>query len=352
MEINKNPNTSIFYLLLFFAVILAGFLLKSMASVILPVVFAVLLSFVLFPIIKKINNKLKIPWVISTLLVFVLFIFIFIGLSSLLVNSLSTIVNQYPKYEKKFMSIYTVLAGSFNMEVDQTKSFIENIWTSLKVREYIQKAAVFLSSGAVSFGKNFFTIILLAIFLVLEMRITKDKLHLAFGNDREKVNKIAHQIANETVNYISIKFFISLAIGIFIFIATKIIGLDFPLVWAFLAFVMNFIPFFGSIISIASTTLFSILQFYPVSIAKPVFILLYMIVVNFGLGNILEPRIEGKNLNLSPFIILVCLSLWSYLWGFIGMILAVPMTVIIKIICENIDYLKSIAVILGNKTDK
>ena len=79
--------------------------------------------------------------------------------------------------------------------------------------------------------------------------------------------------------------------------------------------------------------------------------LIFMIVVNFGLGNILEPRIEGKNLGLSPFVILVCLSLWGYIWGFVGMILAVPMTVIIKIICENTDYLKSIGILLGNGND-
>jgi predicted PurR-regulated permease PerM len=66
------------------------------------------------------------------------------------------------------------------------------------------------------------------------------------------------------------------------------------------------------------------------------------------LGNIIEPRIEGKNLGLSPFVILVSLSLWGYIWGFLGMILAVPLTVIIKIVCENIDDLKWLAIILGN----
>ena len=66
------------------------------------------------------------------------------------------------------------------------------------------------------------------------------------------------------------------------------------------------------------------------------------------LGNILEPRIEGNHLGLSPFVILVSLSLWGWLWGFVGMILAVPMTVIIKIVCENFSILNPIAVLLGN----
>lgn len=74
-----------------------------------------------------------------------------------------------------------------------------------------------------------------------------------------------------------------------------------------------------------------------------------MIAINFILGNIIEPRIEGDRLGLSPFAILVSLTLWAYLWGFIGMILAVPMTVIIKIFCENIPYLNFLSTILGNK---
>ena len=81
------------------------------------------------------------------------------------------------------------------------------------------------------------------------------------------------------------------------------------------------------------------------------FIFLFMIAVNFILGQILEPRIEGERLGLSPFAILVSLTLWGYIWGFIGMILAVPMTVIIKIFCENIPNLNIISTVLGKKRD-
>lgn len=345
----KTPVSGIFYLVFFLSIIVAGFILKTMASVIMPIVFAVMLSFVLFPIVKKLSRRLKFPWLLSTILVFALFVIALLALSSLLISSLLTITEQYPKYETKFMSIYTIFAENFNLEVDKSKSFIENMWSFLKVREYVQKIAVTLSTGAVSFGKNLFSIILLAIFLVLEMRITKRKMHVAFGKDKEKINRIAHQIANQTVNYISIKFFISLATGLLAFFATKVIKMDFPLVWGFVAFIMNFIPYFGSLISIVITTLFAILQFAPDSIAKPIFILIAMIMINLVLGNIVEPRVEGKNLDLSPFIILVSLSIWGYLWGFIGMIFAVPMTVIIKIVCENIDYLSGIAIFLGNK---
>ena len=110
---------------------------------------------------------------------------------------------------------------------------------------------------------------------------------------------------------------------------------------------MDAIPIFGSVISVGLTTIFSLLQFYP-SWGKTLFILLFMTSVNMILGNILEPRIEGKNLGISPVIILISLSLWGYIWGFTGMLLAVPLMVIIKIVCENIDYLKGLAILIGN----
>ena len=153
-----------------------------------------------------------------------------------------------------------IIAENFHLEFDESKSFIENVWKFLKVQEFVQNMAVFLSSGMVTFGKNLFTICLLCIFLLIEMRLTKQKIYSAFDNDEEKVNKISHQVAHDTVNYISIKFFISLCTGLLVFLVTWILKMDFNIVWAFLAFIMNFIPIFGSIISVAVTTLFAILQ--------------------------------------------------------------------------------------------
>lgn len=346
MEENTKDN-KIFYILLFFAIVLCGFLCKWLSSVILPVLFSIMISFVLLPVVRKINLKIGIPWVISSVIVVILFSIIFISIFSLLIRSLSIIVSEYPKYETKFMTLYQLLANNLDLEIDENKSFIGNIWKYLKVRDLIQKAAVFLSSGIVTFGKNLFLVVIMSTFLLIEMRLTKRKMHYAFSKDREKVTRVSHQVVKETVRYISIKFLISLATGLLSFFITWILKIDFPIVWGFLAFIMNFIPFFGSIISVGLTTLFAIVQSYP-HWSTPLIILILLTAINMILGNIVEPRIEGKNLGLSPFAILVCLSLWGYLWGFVGMLLAVPMTVIIKIVCENVDYLNGIATLIGN----
>ena len=344
---NTKYEKKIFYILLFFAAIVGGFICKSLNTVMIPVILAFMLSFILLPLIKLLNKKLKFPLVLSCILVTALFVIAFFGLSSLLVTSLTSIIAEYPKYETKFMTIYELIAKNLGLEFDAGKSFIENLFKNLQIREYVQKAAIFLSSGLFSFGKNFFLLILLVVFLLVEMKLTREKIDHAFSKDKEKVNRVTHQIIYDTMRYMSIKFFISLITGILAYIGTRAIGMNFPIIWGFISFVMNFIPVFGSIFSVIITTLFSIMQFYP-SIGKPIFVLLYMTGINMVLGNVLEPRIEGKNLGISPFVILVSLSLWGYIWGFLGMILAVPVTVIIKIVCENIDELKGVAIVLGN----
>lgn len=351
-NLNQNQQAGsnrIFYLILFFAVVLAGFLCKTMSTVLIPVVLSFMLSFVFLPIIKKLNVKTGIPWVISSLIIVILFFVALLGITSILITSLSGIISEFPKYENRLMSIYQLIAYNLGIEIDNTKSLFQNLWGSLKIREYMQKLAVMLSSGVISFIKTIFLISILTAFILIEMRLTKRKMHYAFKDNRAKITRISNQIINQTVRYISIKFFISLGTGILCGIAALIIGLDFPIVWGFLAFIMNFIPIFGSIISVGLTTIFSLIQFYP-NWGKTVFILIFMTSVNMILGNILEPRIEGKNLGVSPVIILISLSLWGYIWGFTGMLIAVPLMVIIKIFCENIDYLNGLAIVIGNDT--
>ena len=115
-----------------------------------------------------------------------------------------------------------------------------------------------------------------------------------------------------------------------------------------IAFLANFIPTFGSIVSCILTILFAIANFYP-SIWQVAVISVTIISVNFLIGNILEPKILGENLDLSPFIILVSLTVWGWIWGPVGMILSVPLMVTVKIVCENIPFLKPVAIFIGNK---
>lgn len=350
--LEEKYQKSILYTLLFFAVIVASFIMKELSSVFLPIIISILLAIVFYPVITKLHTKLKFPWVLAALLIVVLLLAGIGSISSLLTKSLGTIFSEYPKYEIRLMSIFEKIAFHLNLEFDKGKSFIENLWGILQVRDFIQKAAVNLSSGIVSSVKSVLVFLLMLAFLLIELGSFSEKINIAFeGVSRGAILNISSQIIFDVTRYLSIKFFISLATGILVYAGVAIVGLDFPIVWGFFAFVMNFIPTFGSIISIVITFLFALLQFYP-EWGKIIYVVILLISVNFVLGNIIEPRIEGRHLGLSPFAILISLSIWGWIWGFIGMILAVPMTVIIKIVCQNIPELRRIAIFFSNNPEE
>jgi predicted PurR-regulated permease PerM len=125
------------------------------------------------------------------------------------------------------------------------------------------------------------------------------------------------------------------------------VELDFAFLWGVIAFVLNFIPNFGSIVSGVLTTSFALVQFWG-DVSKIVYVGIVMLSVNMILGNLVEPKLQGDQLGISPFSILVSLSLWGFLWGFAGLILAVPIMAIIKIIADNTG-LKTVSVLLQNK---
>ncbi len=339
----------IFYILVFFAVIVFGILLKLTVAVSRPVTVAVLLSCVFYPIVRRLRDKLHFPWALGIFTIMLFVIICLTLLSTIIGASLTAFLNQYPNYESKFNSIYKIFAGTLNLQFYEDKSFIENIWSQLKVRAFIQKTAISVSGDLISITKSLGVVLLLSVFFLIEIKNTREKLNYMFnGAFQNRFLKMTKKIIMETVHFVSIKFFISLATGILVYICGAIIRLDFAILWGFLAFVLNFIPTFGSIFSVGMMSLFALLQFYP----RPFpifFVLIASTAINMILGNIVEPKIEGENLGLSPFVILASLLFWGWMWGFIGMILAVPLMVILKIVCENVSYLHWAAILMGNK---
>lgn len=357
MENKEKFTKGIFYLLLFFAVIIAGALLKIMGGVIKPLLISVLLAFIFYPFVKKLSLKYKFPWWLSTALVYIFVSVIVFFFVNLLSSSLKSVVLVLPKYEERFIDLQKTFLQYFSadpesklyslFDFDEEASLLANINSQLNVLEFIKKAAIDFTGSVVNFMKTFFLVLLFSIFLLAELKNMRQKVNRAFdGEGAARIFSILHNIVSDVTHYISIKFVTSLVTGICVFVTGLCFGLDFPLIWGFLAFCLNFIPTFGSIISCGLMILFAVIQFYP-SFWTVFFIAVLVIAVNFVLGNVLEPKIEGENLGVSPFIILVSLSLWGWIWGILGMILAVPFVVIVKIICENVSYLKPVAVFLG-----
>lgn len=349
-RIKKQANYArpIFLLLLVLLAVVFAAVLKVTESVLIPVTIAILISLVFEPILLTLNKKFKIPWLLGIFILFSIVIIVIWVSSALLVSSLRAIVALLPKYEERFTIIYTSVADIFQLPFDEENSLFENLWNQVSVRQIVQNFVLSFSSNIFSFLQTTTVVVLFAIFFLLELRFLRQKLETVFGDEnKDRATLIITDIIEQIIRYLSVKFYISLATGLLVFLGTLAIGLDFPIIWGFIAFVLNFIPNFGSIIAGIITSGFALLQFWPEP--TPVILtIILMLGTNFVLGNFVEPRIQGQQLGLSPFVIIVSLSFWGWLWGFTGLVLGVPMMVILKIICQNFSVLQPISLLLGD----
>jgi len=345
-----NFARPIFLLLLVLTIIVLAAVLKVTGTFLVPVTIAMFVSLVFEPLIVTLNTKFKIPWIAGIFIVLTLVIVSAWIIASLLLSSIRTIIDLYPRYEERFTVIYKAIAGLFALPYNAESTLFQNLWGQLGIRQTLRNFAFSLSNSLIVFFKDLLLVLLFAVFFLLDLRYLRQKLDFAFGDgSKGKAALIITDIIQQVTRYMSVKFFISLLTGVLIFLGTFAVGMGFPILWGFLAFILNFIPNFGSILSGVLTSVFALVQFWPQP-APVVFVAVLMCAVNFILGNIIEPRVQGRHLGLSPFIIIVSLSFWGWLWGFTGLILAVPMMVILKIICENVSILHPAAVLMGNYT--
>ena len=346
-KVPKRFAAANFILMLFLSIVVALAIMKIAAKVLIPVVLAILLSLVLVPIASVLNRKLKIPNILCIILVLAALILVVFFVGTILLSSIRTIVEQYPKYEQRFLVIYEHIAAIMELPFDEGLSLFTNLWMQEGVRTFIQDLAIALSTKLFSLIKDFSMVVLFCFFFMSEFRYFNTKMEFAFADVMpNKIRSMITNITNQVIKYISVKFFISLLTGIIVYIGCLCTGLNFPMLWGFIAFVMNFIPTIGSIFSCVTTILFALLQFWP-SPLPVIVISIILIGINTLLGNIIEPKIQGENLGLSPFIIIVALSVWGWIWGFAGMVISVPLMVVIKIICENIEFLKPVSILFG-----
>jgi predicted PurR-regulated permease PerM len=342
-----NSGRANFFLVAFIACIMAGAVLKITAPVLLPFTIAFLLALVMHPMVNFME-KFHIPRIFSIILVVCFIITCLYFLGVILFSSGRTLLSLYPKYEERLTEIYIQVGQFFELSYDEHLSFFENLWSQLGIRTQIRNITLSLSNTFILFLKDAVMVVLFVVFLLIEAAYFKQKIDLAFENKRSgQILKISADVIRQITRYLSTKFLISLATGLIVTLGLGLIGLEFAPVWGSIQFILNFIPNIGSIAVGVGASLFALLQFWPEP-GPVIMTALVMLGVNMILGNVLEPKIMGDNLGLSPIVVLFSLMIWGWLWGFAGMILAVPMTVIIKIFAENIPVLEPLSIILGS----
>ena len=343
-----NSGRVIFFLVAIITVILFGAVLKTTASVLVPFTVSLLLALVMSPLVKFLA-KFHIPRNVSVFLILILLVGGLAFMGMVLYSSSRVLLTLYPKYQARLTEIYIWLARFFELSYDEHLSFFDNLWGQMSVRAQVRLMTISVSNALLRFLSNAFLTALFMVFLLFEATFFREKLDLAFEGARaDQIKRISSDVMKQVTRYLSIKFVISVINGILVGFSLKIIGLEFAAVWGVVQFVVNFIPNIGSIAVGLAATAFAVVQFWP-DPTPIVAVGLVMLIINLILGSFIDPNIMGARLGLSPLVVLVSLLIWGWLWGFVGLILAVPMMAIIKIVCENIPVLEPISILLGSR---
>jgi len=190
---------------------------------------------------------------------------------------------------------------------------------------------------------NAFLIFLIILFILMEFGSFSDKAN-AINSGSDKSIAYFSTILQDVRHYLAIKTMVCISIGILIYIALLIIGVDYPLLWALIAGLMNYIPNIGSIIATIPAFLFALVQ---LGLGGALWTLSAFMVIHNVLGNFIEPKLMGKGLGLSTLVVLLSLLFWGFILGPVGMFLAVPFTLTIKIILEQNEKTQWLAILLG-----
>lgn len=194
---------------------------------------------------------------------------------------------------------------------------------------------------------NTFLIVFTMIFMLLEVSSVGTKVEAAFGRSAVSLERPRAFLQN-LGRYLGIKTVVSIATGICAGILTWTLGLDFPLLWAMLAFLLNYVPTIGSIIAAVPAVLLALVQLGPGAAGATA---IGFAAINVAFGNIIEPRLMGYGVGISPLVVFVGLMFWGWVFGPVGMLLSVPLTMILKLVLESDENTRWIAILIGSERD-
>ncbi len=316
--------------------IAVGAVLKLTASVFIPLVIAWFLLQISRPILLF-GQRLNLPHVFNVLLVFLIFFLLCLG-------SIHFFTSQIAASER----ILTLYGGKLNDLVREIFALLQIPDDSVSSMSLLRRYMSSISGRILNFSSHFVMTMIFLLFMLLEIPVLKRKIDMAFpGAGGTRIQGILQSISHQTSRYLRTMTLVSFITGVCIWAALRLIGVELAAGWGILAFLLNFIPAVGSFIAVVPPVLMALLQFSPGS-TIPLVTLVVLGGIQMITGNILAPKLFGDRLGLSPVVIMFSLLFWSLILGIPGAILSVPMTAIIKIMCENIPSLNAVAILMGN----
>ena len=329
------------FALSFISVVLFVYLLVVGQALLIPLVIAIFIWYLINAIGDVYKRFVPPRFNIVAMTAAVLTFFIVIWIPVEMINgTVPQVIKAAPIYQKNLQSLISNALSYFDIE---HAVIVEHIRSHLNFGEIASS----LANALTSLAGNTAMVLMYVIFLLAEQATFSQKISLMFKDKKkeQKIRKILDRIYESVRKYLWIKTLMSALTGIASFIIMKLVGIDFAAFWATLIFFLNYIPNIGSIIGTVFPAVLALVQFdtlYPFIVVTGGITAIQILV-----GNLLEPEVMGRSLNLSPVVIILSLVLWGTLWGVPGMFLCVPLMVMVMITLAEFEKTKPIAILLS-----
>jgi predicted PurR-regulated permease PerM len=317
--------------------------LKAADSVLLPLLLAAFLAGLSIPVLDGLRRR-GMGRVLAVGITFVGLVALLVAIGFLLGQAVSGFLAEVPTYLGLLLERYQRTVAW----LDARGIALADWWSPQELDpSYLVDKISGLVGGAVRGVWYAFSFLLLALvallFLLVEATEFDLKLTRALGDRREVIAGFA-AVSRNIQRYLLIKTATSAMVGVLAGLVTWLAGVDFPLIWGMLGFFLHYIPVIGAFVAGIPPVLLALAVLGP---ARALLLALAFLAINFVVGNLLEPFLMGRPLGLSPLAVLMSLAFWGWVWGPIGMVLSVPLTLVIKTLLDGSGQLRWLAVLLG-----
>jgi len=326
--------------LLFLSFVALMVVLKATRDILVPFVIAVFLYFAVSPLVNWFKNSLRIPHMLSMVLTLMTAFFLAGLLVFLVVASLSGAFRGLEQYHYRIVGLSTDSIEIFNGWLAPLHISIDPATVAANLKKLPVLAwARSVSSELLEFLGQTVLVSLFFIFLIAGTKLRRRTV--------DKPGSMAFEMHDKIARYLGVKFMTSLVTGLITGLILFFIGVDLAMLFGLLTFLLNFIPSIGSIVATLLPLPVAFLQFGLGM--QLVMVVAFPGMVQFTIGNLIEPRIMGESLGLHPVVVLLALLLWGYLWGVPGMLLAVPITAVMKIVLQKYEITQPVARVLEGR---
>jgi AI-2 transport protein TqsA len=312
-----------------------GAVLHWLAPVMIPFVLAIFFAFILSPLIEFQVTRLRMPRGAAISATLVLAFLLFGGVAALTSASVAELAANAERYQAKARVLMNMAASTLPLE----RFGIDAVAVSAPLKKFsigaLGKMLLGTTNAILDILSNGVLVLIFMVFLLL-----------GAGGRRPDPNGTWSEIDARIKRYLVTKGVLSAATGVLVGSALSLLGIDLALVFGLFAFLLNFIPSIGSIIA-TFLPLPVVIASPDISMAAAVLAIAIPAVIQFTIGNIIEPKIMGESLDLHPVAILLNLITWGMLWGIVGMLLATPILVVMRILFEKFEGTRPLAALLA-----